>query len=195
MPLSQNGFKAIFLAVDLFTGYIQLYPLKDRSTQSLIEAVDRTIIGPHGIPKFLRSDNESGMWNSKEFFEKLEIKINETLSGIKRHLVLNKNSTEMQLTTFLFFSFFPLVGYAQLNLQVARELSGEALSLAEVKGKCVAVAVFADWRWHVKWQVQCGQNPGTQSVWRVSAVGKSAAACDGGSVPEQGHSGFDGALY
>jgi sugar lactone lactonase YvrE len=33
------------------------------------------------------------------------MKINETLSGIKRHLVLNKNSTEMQLTTFLFFSF------------------------------------------------------------------------------------------
>ncbi len=57
---SQNGFKAIFLAVDLFTGYIQLYPLKDRSTQSLIEAVDRTIIGPHSVPKFLRSDNESG---------------------------------------------------------------------------------------------------------------------------------------
>ena len=72
MPLSTNGFKAIFLAVDLFTGYIQLYPLRDRTTKSLIEAVDRTIIGPHGIPKFLRSDNEPGIWNSKEFFEYLK---------------------------------------------------------------------------------------------------------------------------
>lgn len=45
------------------------------------------------------------------------------------------------LYSFLFFSFFPLVGHAQLNLQVARELSGEALSLAEARGKCVAVAV------------------------------------------------------
>jgi len=72
MPMSRKGHKAIFLAVDLFTGYVQLCPIKDRTSQSLIEAVDRTIISAHGIPKFIRSDNEPGLWNSKEFFEYLQ---------------------------------------------------------------------------------------------------------------------------
>ena len=72
MPETKDGNKAILVAVDLFTGYIQLYPLKDKTAPSLIEAVERSIFSSFGIPKFLRSDEEPGLFTSKEFFEYLK---------------------------------------------------------------------------------------------------------------------------
>ena len=72
MPLTADGHKAILVAVDLFTGYIQLYPLKEKSTSALIEAVERSIFSSFGIPKYLRSDEEPGLFSSKEFFEYLK---------------------------------------------------------------------------------------------------------------------------
>ncbi len=54
MTTTLKGHSAIFLAVDMFTGYVQLKPLKSRKTDELIEAVKSTIILPFGIPKFLR---------------------------------------------------------------------------------------------------------------------------------------------
>ena len=62
-----NGHNAIFLAIDVFTGYIQLHPLKSRETKEIIEAILNTIIRPFGVPQILRCDNETGMANSKEF--------------------------------------------------------------------------------------------------------------------------------
>ncbi len=64
---TERGNTALFLAVDMFTGYIQLQPIKSRQTSELIEAVKTTILSPFGIPKFFRCDNESGMANSIEF--------------------------------------------------------------------------------------------------------------------------------
>ena len=72
MPETQNGNKKALLAVDLFTGYIQICPLKDRTSKSIIEAIDSTIIRPFTLPKFIRTDNEGGIWNSAEFYEYLE---------------------------------------------------------------------------------------------------------------------------
>jgi hypothetical protein len=46
--------------------------MPDRRTETLIEAIRKTIIKPFGIPKFLRSNNEPGLWTSNEFFEFLQ---------------------------------------------------------------------------------------------------------------------------
>ena len=67
LTTTKRGNTAIFLAVDMFTGYVQLQPIKTRQTSELIEAVKTTILAPFGIPKFFRCDNESGMANSVEF--------------------------------------------------------------------------------------------------------------------------------
>ena len=72
MPLTTKGNRVALLAVDLFTGYIQICPMKDRKTETLIDAIKKTIIRPFGIPKFLRSDNEPGLWTSNEFYEFLQ---------------------------------------------------------------------------------------------------------------------------
>jgi hypothetical protein len=72
MPPTKKGNIVALLAVDLFTGYIQICPMPDRRTENLIKAISKTIIKPFGIPKFLRSDNEPGLWMSNEFFEFLQ---------------------------------------------------------------------------------------------------------------------------
>ena len=69
LPQSNSGNTAIFLAIDMFTGYIQLQPLKSRQTEHLIEALLNSIIRPFGSPKFIRCDSESGMFSSKEFYK------------------------------------------------------------------------------------------------------------------------------
>ena len=72
MPLTKDGHRAILVAIDLFTGYIQLHPLKEKTSSALIEGVERTIFSAFGIPKFLRSDEEPGLFTSREFFEYLK---------------------------------------------------------------------------------------------------------------------------
>ncbi len=72
MTITPKGHSAIFLAVNMFTGYVQLKPLKSRKTDELIEAVNSTIILPFGIPKFFRCNNESAMANSADFHKFME---------------------------------------------------------------------------------------------------------------------------
>jgi len=67
MSNSVNGYTSIFLAIDMFTGYVQLKALKSRKTEELIDAIRSLIIIPFGTPKLIRSDNETGMQNSAEF--------------------------------------------------------------------------------------------------------------------------------
>jgi hypothetical protein len=69
LPKSENGYTAIFLAVDMYTGYIQLCPIKSRQTSELIEAVTRCILTPFLTPKYFRCDSETGMFSSTEFFK------------------------------------------------------------------------------------------------------------------------------
>jgi hypothetical protein len=67
LPQSKKGNNAMFLAVDMFTGYIQLAPINSRATPALIEAILETIIRPFGIPRYFRCDSETGMFSSTEF--------------------------------------------------------------------------------------------------------------------------------
>ena len=72
MPKTASGHNGALLAIDLFTGYIQIHPIKPKDVQSLIEAIESTIIRPFGIPKFPRSDNEASLLTSPEFYKYLE---------------------------------------------------------------------------------------------------------------------------
>ena len=67
LPETKSGHNAIFLAVDMFTGYIQLAPIKSRTAPALIEAVLETIIRPFSTPKYFRCDSETAMFSSYEF--------------------------------------------------------------------------------------------------------------------------------
>jgi hypothetical protein len=72
MPESQKGHTAIFLAVDMFTGYITLAPLKQRSTTEIISAITSSIIQPFTTPKYFRCDSETAMFSSKDFYTFME---------------------------------------------------------------------------------------------------------------------------
>jgi hypothetical protein len=72
LPVTKDGYKAALLAVDLFSGYIQVCPIKDRTTSTLITALEKTVIQPFGIPKLLRSDEEPGLFRSEEFYNYLK---------------------------------------------------------------------------------------------------------------------------
>ena len=48
--------------------YIQLAPLKSPKARDLIEAVRQTIICPFAIPKYIRSNSKTAMFNYNEFF-------------------------------------------------------------------------------------------------------------------------------
>ena len=68
LPETVSGNQRALLAIDLFTGYIQVCPMPDRTSESLINAINNTIMRPFGIPKFIRSDNEPGL-QSTEFYD------------------------------------------------------------------------------------------------------------------------------
>jgi hypothetical protein len=57
-PPSKGGFTAILLAVHMFTGFIQLCPIKSRATEDLQQAVLQIIIRPFGAPKLLGTEQE-----------------------------------------------------------------------------------------------------------------------------------------
>jgi len=67
MPKTDNGNTAIFIAIDMFTNYIQAIPIPTKSTKSIIKAIMDTIITPFGYFKILRCDNEAGIQNSTDF--------------------------------------------------------------------------------------------------------------------------------
>ena len=68
LPLSKGKNTAILLAIDMFTGYIQLQPLKSRTAQHLKPAFLYAIIRPFGPPKFIRCDSESALFSGEEFY-------------------------------------------------------------------------------------------------------------------------------
>ena len=72
LPTTVSGNKKAMLAVDMFTGYIQVYPMPDRTAKSLIKAIDESIVRPFTVPKFIQADNEPGLWTANEFYKYLQ---------------------------------------------------------------------------------------------------------------------------
>jgi hypothetical protein len=60
-----DGFRYLFVAVDIFTKFAHGVPIKDKQPEESIRAM-KEVLKVIGIPKVLYHDNE-GSWNSKEF--------------------------------------------------------------------------------------------------------------------------------
>ena len=69
LSVSDNGYKILMIAVDDFSNYVLAIPLRTTTAQELIQAIKNHLISPFGIPKFIRSDEQPGIYNSKEFFK------------------------------------------------------------------------------------------------------------------------------
>ena len=64
-----DGFRFMFLAVDIFTKYIHCVPVKDKSPKESIRAFNE-ILEKIGVPENIMSDRE-GAWESTEFIRLL----------------------------------------------------------------------------------------------------------------------------
>ena len=81
MPESENGFEHVFVAVDVFSRYVVLAPMKENKSSEVVNLAELHIIGgPGGIPKWVLTDGGS------EF--KLHFK-----DFCKRHHIEHKVST------------------------------------------------------------------------------------------------------
>ena len=69
LPQSDNSKKLLLISVDDFSNYMVPYPMADATTHSLIEAIQHSIIIPFGCPQYIRSDEQPGLYNSKEFYK------------------------------------------------------------------------------------------------------------------------------
>jgi hypothetical protein len=72
LPTTETGFSAILLANNMFTGFVQLAPIKSRSSEHLKQAIMETIIRPFGAPSILRTDQEGGLAKSQTFLSYME---------------------------------------------------------------------------------------------------------------------------
>ena len=64
-----NGFRYLFVAVDIFTKFCHAVPIKDKQPKESIRAM-REILKVIGVPEVLYHDNE-GSWNSGDFIQLL----------------------------------------------------------------------------------------------------------------------------
>jgi hypothetical protein len=69
-----DGYKAVLVVVDVFTGFVVLKPLKSRDKEELVETLWK-IFTVFGIPKLIQSDNEPSFISelSRLFLDKLRV--------------------------------------------------------------------------------------------------------------------------
>jgi len=72
LPKSDNDYKLILLAVDDFSNFTIAIPLRDATSKEIIRAIQNHIFHPFGLPKWIRSDEQPGIYNSNEFYEFLK---------------------------------------------------------------------------------------------------------------------------
>jgi hypothetical protein len=68
LPESDEGFKILIICVDDFSNYVIPAPIKTATAANIIDAITTSIIIPFGTPHFIRSDEQPGIYNSKEFY-------------------------------------------------------------------------------------------------------------------------------
>ena len=64
-----NGFRYLFVAVDIFTKFCHAVPIKDKQPTESVRAM-KEILKVIGVPEVLHHDNE-GSWNSGDFVQLL----------------------------------------------------------------------------------------------------------------------------
>jgi len=75
---SDSGYKYVLLMIDTFSRYTEAVALRDKEGASIAQAFTETIIGRHGIPHIVQTDNGTEFVNEtiRELFERLNITIN-----------------------------------------------------------------------------------------------------------------------
>jgi hypothetical protein len=68
LPESENKYKILMICVDDFSNYVIPAPIKTATANNLMDAIKTYIIIPFGCPHFIRSDEQPGIYNSKEFY-------------------------------------------------------------------------------------------------------------------------------
>ena len=68
LPESENKYKILMICVDDFSNYVIPAPIKTATANNLMDAIKTFIILPFGCPHFIRSDEQPGIYNSKEFY-------------------------------------------------------------------------------------------------------------------------------
>ena len=57
-----NGIKFLFIAIDVFSRYVWVYPIKNKSAETVLDCLKELIASEHKIPKYIQTDQ------GKEFF-------------------------------------------------------------------------------------------------------------------------------
>ena len=68
LPESKSKYKILMICVDDFSNYTIPIPIKAAATTDMVKAIKSAIIIPFGCPHFIRSDEQPGIYNSKEFY-------------------------------------------------------------------------------------------------------------------------------
>ena len=68
IPMSKNGFTNLLMCVDDFSSFMVCCAMRDTSSKSIIDALRTNIFAIFGIPKSIRSDEQSSFYSSREFY-------------------------------------------------------------------------------------------------------------------------------
>ena len=96
-----DGFRYAFLAIDIFTKFCHVVPIRDKKPDESIRAM-KEVLNKIGIPKTVYHDFE-GSWNSKEFIQLLNLaKIKQIITSspppfAERMIQTIKNMTHTRL--------------------------------------------------------------------------------------------------
>jgi Reverse transcriptase (RNA-dependent DNA polymerase)/RNase H-like domain found in reverse transcriptase/Integrase core domain len=80
-PKSDKGNTQILLCVDDFTSFVVCIPVQQATTEQVLQALKTQLFAQFGIPKIIRSDQQSTFYTSKQFseeFDKLGIQLTAT---------------------------------------------------------------------------------------------------------------------
>ena len=61
LPCSSQGYRYTLVAVDLFSKFLEAWPLKEKDTTSVIDGLENAWFNRHGLPDLLLSDQENAV--------------------------------------------------------------------------------------------------------------------------------------
>ena len=62
---SSQGYRYTLVAVDLFSKFLEAWPLKEKDTTSVIDGLENACFNRHGLPDLLLSDQENAVDGQK----------------------------------------------------------------------------------------------------------------------------------
>ena len=71
LPVSNNGYKILMIAVDDFANFIVAIPIKTTTTEDIKTGLTNHLFSPFGNPLRIRTDEQPGIYNSTEFYQYL----------------------------------------------------------------------------------------------------------------------------